>query len=376
MKLLLLLSVFVCVAFAQIRIPLTKLEKTANDIARERGLPTTPLTVMSTPHSVVIDDFENAQYYGTIAVGTPPQNFRVVFDTGSSNLWVPSAKCTQLPCDLHPKYQSSKSSTYQPNGTSFNIEYGSGPVSGFLSIDTVTVADLSVTKQTFAEITDVTGLGFAFAIGHFDGIMGMAFQTISVDNITTVWENMLAEGLIQDSVFAFYLSNSGLVQGELVFGGIDTSHFTGDLTWVPLSSETYWEVKLDGMSMNGKSITSVHKAVLDSGTSTLAGPSAEVKAIAESLGATPIQPGEYTIDCSKIPSLPTLTVSLGGSNFTLSGADYVINAGEGVCLFGMLGIDIPAPMGPLWIMGDLFMRKYYTVFDWGKLRLGFAPSTR
>jgi len=359
---------------AQVRIPLTKI-KSANQVAREAGLKTVaPSITLDDTHHVVINDFENAQYYGPITIGTPPQKFQVVFDTGSSNLWVPSAKCTQLPCKLHPQYTSSLSSTYVANGTAFDIEYGSGPVSGFLSVDTVGVADISVTSQMFAEITDVTGLGLAFAIGHFDGILGMAWQSISVDNVTTVWSKMIEEGFIQDTVFAFYLSQSGFVPGELVFGGIDNSHFTGSLVWVPLISETYWEVALDGMTMNGKSVSNVKRAVIDSGTSTLAGPTSEVKSIATMLGATPINPQEYTIACSKIPSLPTLTVTLGGQAFNLTGKDYVINAGEGVCLFGMLGIDIPAPYGPLWIMGDIFMRKYYSVFDWGNKRMGFAPA--
>jgi len=279
-----------------------------------------------------------------------------------------------VPCWFHKKYDSSKSSTYQANGTVFNIQYGSGPVSGFLSEDTVTVGDISVTGQTFAEITDVTGLGFAFAIGHFDGILGMAWQSISVDNITTVWENMLMEGSIQDPVFAFYLSDSGTSAGELVFGGIDNSHFTGQLEWVPLISETYWEVRLEGITINGKSVTTSKQAVIDSGTSTLAGPTAEVKAIAEMLGATPIMPGEYTIDCSKVPSLPAISIQLGNETFSLAGSDYVINAGEGVCLFGILGIDFPGMS--LWIMGDVFMRKFYSVFDWGNKRMGFAPAQK
>jgi len=362
------------VVLAQVRIPLTKV-KSANQLARESGVRTMPAQItLDDTHHVIIHDFENAQYFGPISVGTPPQTFQVIFDTGSSNLWVPSAKCAQIACALKHKYDSSKSSTYIANGTGFAIEYGSGPVSGFLSEDAVGVADLSVTNQIFAEITNVTGLGLAFAIGHFDGILGMAWQSIAIDNVTTVWANMIAEGLIQDTVFAFYLSQSGLVPGELVFGGIDNSHFTGGLVWVPLTSETYWEVKLDDLMIEGKSVSNTHKAVIDSGTSTLAGPTAEVKAIAKMLGATPINPQEWTIACSKIPTLPVLTVGLGSQQFNLTGADYVINAGEGVCLFGMIGIDIPEPYGPLWIMGDIFMRKYYSVFDWGNMRMGFAPA--
>jgi len=359
---------------AQLRIPLIK-AKSGNDILRERGLPTvSPKITFDDTHHVVVNDFMNAQYFGPITVGTPPQTFQVVFDTGSSNLWVPSVKCTELACLLHKKYNSAESTTYKPNGTSFNIQYGSGPVAGFLSIDTVGVADLTVSSQTFAEITDVSGLGPAFAIGHFDGIMGMAWQSISVDNITTVWENMLSEGLIQDSVFAFYLSQSKTVPGELVFGGIDTNHFTGSLVWVNLISETYWEVALDDIELDGKSVTTAKKGVLDSGTSTLAGPSAEVAVIAKTLGALEVLPGEYSIDCGKIPSLPIISVGLGGKTFNLTGADYVLNPGGGACILGIMGIDIPAPAGPLWIMGDVFIRKFYTVFDWGRKRIGCAPA--
>jgi hypothetical protein len=66
-----------------------------------------------------------------------------------------------------------------------------------------------------------------------------------------------------------------------------------------------------------------------------------------------------------------LSFNIGGQTFTFSGADYVLNV-QGVCLFGMTGIDIPAPRGPLWIAGDIFIRKYYTVFDTTG-QLGFAP---
>jgi cathepsin D len=317
----------------------------------------------------LINDFSNAQYYGQVSIGTPAQNFEVVFDTGSSNLWIPAKNCS-LSCFLHARFDNTKSTTYAADGRPFYIRYGSGPVSGFLGADQVTLGGQLVDKaQTFAEITDASGLGAAFLVGKFDGILGLAWNSISVDGIPTVFSNLVNQGL--DPVFAFYLGNNA--PGELWIGGYNPKHFTGQLTWVPLSQETYWEVPLTSLTLGSKSISNATKAVLDSGTSLMAGPSAEVTAFANAVGATPMGNGAYTIDCSLVPNLPVLTFNLGGNPFPLKGTDYTLNV-QGVCLFGFEGIDIPAPMGPLWIMGDIMIRKYYSVFDWGNKRIGLAPS--
>merc|ERR1712232_530220 len=85
------------------------------------------------PDSIVINDFQDAQYFGSISIGTPPQEVRVVYDTGSSNLWASNMKPGLF--SSHKYYDHSKSSTYVANGSTFNIRYGSGPVSGFYSKD-------------------------------------------------------------------------------------------------------------------------------------------------------------------------------------------------------------------------------------------------
>ena len=83
-------------------------------------------------------------------------------DTGSSNLWVPSKSCTSIACFLHSKYDSSASNTYKKNGTKFEIQYGSGSMEGFVSNDLLTIGDLQIPKQDFAEATKEPGLAFAF----------------------------------------------------------------------------------------------------------------------------------------------------------------------------------------------------------------------
>ena len=97
---------------------------------------------------------------GAIAYVLP--QFKVILDTGSSNLWVPSSKCTSIACFLHAKYDSSASSTYKQNGTEFSIQYGSGSMEGFVSQDVLTIGDLTIPGQDFAEAVKEPGLTFAF----------------------------------------------------------------------------------------------------------------------------------------------------------------------------------------------------------------------
>merc|ERR1712032_995195 len=323
---------------------------------------------------VVINDYQNAQFYGPIKVGG--QEFQVIFDTGSANVWVPGKACGFLTCWLHPRYDESKSSTYEKDGREYKVQYGSGPVEGVFSKDTVTVGGIDVKGQLFAEVSKVSfgPLNIAFAAGKFDGLLGLGFKSISQYQIPTPFESMIDQKLIDEPVFAFYLQQDASKQGELILGGFDKSHYTGELVDVPLTSETYWAVSLDAMKYGGSSVvSSPMKAIIDSGTSLLAGPKDAVAALAKQAGAKLVAGKEYTIDCSKKSSLPDLTVTLGGEDFTLTPDDYVLSV-SGQCLFAMMGIDVPAPMGPLWIMGDVFMRKYYCIFDYGNKKMRMAPA--
>lgn len=322
--------------------------------------------------SIVINDYENSQYYGQIALGTPNQKFNVIFDTGSSDLWVASSNCDSS-CGRHAKYNAAKSSTYIANGTSFDITYGSGPVSGYQSVDNLNFGGLVVKDQEFAEVTNAIGLGAAYKLGKFDGILGMAFGVLSVNHVTTPFDNLVAQGLVENAQFAFYLGNSAEDKGELVLGGTDPAHYSGAITWVPLLAATYWEITLSGLTIDGVSYTSGTKAIVDSGTSILTAPSEVVASIAKQLGGKEIIAGEYLVPCN-YDTFPDFTFLIDGNNYVLSARDYLLPDGE-LCLLGMIGMDIPEPTGPLWILGDIFMRKYYTVFDSANKRVGFALAT-
>jgi len=330
-------------------------------------------------HEIDINNFQDAQYFGDISVGTPPQVLRVVYDSGSSNLWVNKQSGW---FSRHKHYDDSKSSSYVKNGSTFHIQYGSGPVSGFYSKDTIHMGDVDITDYTFAEVDNTKGLGPAWIAGHFDGICGMGWDDISVDHVKTPLRAIVDSKKLGANQFAFYLGGGG-AKGELVLGGVDPAHYTGDFNAVPVIETApgktgYWALAMDDAKVGGNSVTSCRKAIVDSGTSLLAVPTSDFKKIAEAVGAKPVAPfpplnKEYTVDCNSVG--PDVEFVIGGKSYVLKKEDYVLNEG-GKCLLGFLGLDVPAPAGPLYILGDVFMRKYYVKFDVDNKQLGFAESVK
>ncbi|KFQ98088.1 Pepsin A, partial [Opisthocomus hoazin] len=182
-------------------------------------------------------------YYGTISIGTPAQKFTVVFDTGSSNLWVPSVYCTSEACEDHNRFDPSDSSTFVSTNDSLSIEYGTGSMTGILGYDTVTVADIKVTDQIFGLAE--TEPGDIFYYSPFDGILGLAFPSIASSGATPVFDNMMSEDLVAKDLFSVYLSGDDKSGSFVLFGAIDSSYTTHGISWIPLSAETYWEITME-----------------------------------------------------------------------------------------------------------------------------------
>lgn len=323
---------------------------------------------------VPLTNYMDAQYYGKIAIGTPPQEFNVIFDTGSSNLWVPSSNCYSLACFNHKKYYSSRSSSFKKNNTKFAIRYGSGSVEGIISNDTLTVGKLKVNNQQFGETLKEPGLTFAF--GKFDGIFGLGYDNISVGGIRPPFYNMIDQGLITEKIFSVWLNSAekGGQGGELVFGGISSNRYVGDITYTPVTRKGYWEVNVESLKVGDALLNiSTHRAAIDTGTSLIAGPVKDVDDIAQRVGAQKEFSGMYTISCDAVPNLPDITLYFAGKPFTMRPQEYVLSA-QGLCVLGFIGLDIPAPAGPLWIVGDVFLRVYYSVYDLQNNRVGLAKS--
>jgi saccharopepsin len=91
------------------------------------------------------------------------------------------------------------------------------------------------------------------------------------------------------------------------------------------------------------------------------------------MGATKSYNGQYTVDCDKRDSLPDMAFTLSGYNFSITAYDYVLEI-QGSCISAFMGMDFPEPTGPLAILGDAFLRKWYSVYDLGSNSVGLAKA--
>ncbi|KAH8419311.1 hypothetical protein KR222_004529 [Zaprionus bogoriensis] len=349
-------------------------------------------TANSVPQ-VPLGNAYNTEYFGTIRIGSK-QNFTVLFDTASANLWVPSAKCPASSCKGLQRYDSSLSSTYVANGTAFEIEYASHNnqatiLEGFLSTDTVEVAGLSIKGQTFAEITSLPSDVFSRA--NFDGIFGLGFEEIAMGGVTPPFYKLVEQDLISQPTFSLYLNrnNTGVIDsngGKLLLGPKDPSLYSGCMTYVPLSKVGYWQFTTASIRLGstGDALCTNCETIIDVGTSLIVAPLPALRRINSLLGLTEAnkRDGVYTLPCSKVSSLPSMTFNIGRTDFTLLPSSYVVQYKD-TCVSGFTSLDDGGSQltddsgtdySTLWVLGDVFIGPFYMEFDVGYKRIGIAPK--
>ncbi|PHU18922.1 Aspartic proteinase [Capsicum chinense] len=333
--------------------------------------------------------------------------------------------------------------------------------------------------------TEVTREGFfTFLHARYDGVLGLGFQDVAAGRVTPVWYNMLLQSIVTQPIFSFWLNRDpkSRLGGEILFGGVDCTHFRGQHTFVPVAQNGYWEIEIGDLFI-GNNSTGLCRggcpAIVDTGTSFLAGPTTILTQINHAIGAegfvsmecktvfsnygnliwenlvSGLQPericnrigickrnGTFDVSheqqtvgrsskleklpnvenplcsfcemtvfwmqvelrkertkekafeyvnqmCEKLPSprgksyincdvfsLPHITITIGNKPFPLSPDQYVIRVEDNHgahCLSGFTALDVH-PRRPLWVLGDVFLRAYHTVFDFGNLQVGFAES--
>lgn len=304
---------------------------------------------------------------GAVTIGTPPQSFQIDFDTGSADLWIPAQACTSSACNAHKKYDPTKSSTSTVDpGNKLSISYGDGSSSsGPVYFDTVRVAGLAATGQQLGAATTMSS---DFASDPQDGLMGMAYQSISQMGGKPFFQNLMAENAVASPVFSFKLAPTG---SELYLGGLNPNMYVaGSTQWAPVTSQSYWVVA--GVTSIGTKQVNSFNAIIDSGTSLIVAPTAGAKAFWAAVpGATAYGGGYYAYDCA---SPPAVSMSFGGAS-----KQWVINqtafnlgrvsSGSSRCVGAIVGADLGLNA---WIVGDTFFESAYVSFDFGNNRVGFS----
>jgi saccharopepsin len=319
--------------------------------------------------AIPLTDFGSDEgYFGAITLGTPPQKFNVIMDTGSADLWVPASSCTSANCAQKNKFNPAKSSTFKNTKKPFSIQYGTGSVSGNIGSEMLGFGNFKL-KQTFGTATTVSQ---DFQGSPFDGILGLAYNTISSEKALTPFENLVASKSLSQNILGVFLDHNGGKTSEMIFGGTDKTKYTGAITYFPVKTKLYWLINLKGITVGGKAIkVATSNAVIDTGTTLIITTVKDAAAIHKNIpGAQAQQGGTYSVPCNA--KIPPIQLNFGGSkSFNINPNFMVLNAGGGACMSGIAGNDLGFP-GGLWIVGDVFLKGVYSVFDLGNNRVGFA----
>ncbi|KAL7828334.1 hypothetical protein SRHO_G00319680 [Serrasalmus rhombeus] len=220
-------------------------------------------------------------------------------EIGSSNLWVQSQACLN-----HDRFNPQNSSTFQSTSEALSIAYGTGSMTSVLGYDTVTVGELAVQNRIFGlSETEATFMASMTP----DGIMGLAYQSISSDSATLSLTTCDEQGSM------------------LFLGEIDSSYYTGSIYWIPLSSESYYQITMDSVTINGEVVgcSGGCQAIVDTETSLIVGPSSAISNLNANLGAEQDENGDYIVSCSSVQSMPSVTFTLNGYAFSIPASSFV-----------------------------------------------------
>lgn len=205
-------------------------------------------------HQQVLAQKRLATYYGELNVGfgrdgdpTKTQTFKMLFDTGSCEFWIPSSQCYTKRCLTHTRY--TRSDTYKPyKNAKMAIQYLSGKVEGDMSLETIGLGDLVVSNQVIGIASEVE-IPLLDEV-CWDGILGLAYpnKNLRKKNISPLFDNIINQNLLKNrgekNQFAYYL---GYDKGAITFGGADMrfkKNMDQEFKWAPISEKNYWTISL------------------------------------------------------------------------------------------------------------------------------------
>lgn len=332
--------------------------------------------------SVPIQDFSDINYMGPIQLGANNQKFTVLFDTGSSNLWVPDSSLF----GAYNSFDCSASSTCKVDQSKLvPLAYGKGSLQGYKATDKMTIGSISVADFPMLLAIEEQDLSSS----KFDGIMGLALGR-NYPEYPTVLESLKSNNLISTGMFAMYLGedpgSTNRKIGELMFGGYDPKYALSEFQWVSVRKETeilYWSTDLLGLSLGSTENVTLTKTnlpiIFDSGTSFLYLPQDTINALVKRAKSVGISCGLDTTQnmiacqCEARTQLPDLVFYFKEHNISIPSESYVFSDLFSCYLAvqpinGEPAVDNPA------ILGDVFLKNFYTIYSADNYTVGFAEA--
>ncbi|GFN84885.1 cathepsin-d [Plakobranchus ocellatus] len=259
------------------------------------------------------------------------------------------------------------------------MSYGPQEVSGYRCQDNIAIAGATVHNQTFGEATLEPSM---FARSVIDGALGLGFNSIAAGAELSILDNMVSQGILPAPVFSFYHNRyvSGDPDSLITLGGTNPEYYTGDFTFVNLSMPDRWQFEIDSVRVSNDDDIAWYscQAVVDTGSAFIVGPSDQVDVLNLSLGAKPLEgdPKRYLLERYQLEMLPDLEFIVNGQKLSMTSKDYVVKFPDGTGQYysGIFGKKFKRGERPVWILGLNFLRTYYTQFDKGNRRIGFAKA--
>ncbi|GAP83820.1 putative aspartic-type endopeptidase [Rosellinia necatrix] len=308
-------------------------------------------------------DGTDYSYFAEVELGSEGKKLYMLLDTGASTTWVMGSTCTSKSCLMHNTFGPDDSKTYNDTGKAYAVEYGTGSVRGHVVEDSLALAGLSVTLPFGVANTTSD----QFTQFPFDGILGLA---TSSDTWLSAVKN--AE-LIDANVFGISLSRNsdGTNDGEIVFGALNPNKYTGDITYSPVKSNSAWTILMDNILVSGSSAGFTGRsAYIDTGTSFVFGPPDDVEAMYKLIPGSSSKDGSaYTIPCDTDSKI---AFTFSGQSWNVSSKDFISPPNSnGICTGNIYGMEY-VPGG--WLLGDVFLKNVYSVFDVDNGQIGFAAK--
>ncbi|ORY89618.1 aspartic peptidase domain-containing protein [Leucosporidium creatinivorum] len=307
---------------------------------------------------------------GTVSIGTPPVNYIIDFDTGSSDLWIPSTNCTAAACNTHTKYDPTVSSTSKSlRSSKLSITYGDGSsTTGSVWKDTVTVAGISATAQVFGA---ANSLSSDWEDDPMDGMMGMAYASISQLGTSPFFQTLMTQSAVSVGQFSFFLASTN---SELYLGGMNSELYTaGSTVFYPVTSQSYWLLSASAnVGSTAVSTLGTFSAIIDTGTSVIVAPTASAKKFWAAVPDSGVYgSGYYTYPCDQPPIL-SFSFGLTDEKWEISSDSLnlgKVSSGSSRCVGAIVGADIGVNA---WILGDAFLENVYATFDFDNNKVGFS----